>query len=67
MSDLLSAAAAKARLAYMLRNGNLLEIFGDKISGVPLESVLAMTQAQVWGGGALCDYPFLNSGRTRPG
>ena len=47
MSDLLSAAAAKARLAYMLRNGNQLEIFEDEISRVPLETVLAMTQAQV--------------------
>ena len=52
-SDLLSAAAAKSRLADMLENGNLLEIFGDEISGVPTETVLAMTQAQVWGGGAI--------------
>ena len=51
-SDLLSASAAKARLADMLQNGNLLEIFGDEISGVPTETVLAMTQAQVWGGSA---------------
>ena len=52
-SDLLSAAAAKSRLADMLKNGNLLEIFGDEISGVPTETVLAMTQAQIWGGGAV--------------
>ena len=52
-SDLLSAAAAKTRLADMLKNWNLLEIFGDEISGVPTETVLAMTQAQVWGGGAI--------------
>ena len=52
-SDLLSASAAKARLADMLKNGNLLEIFGDEISGIPTETVLAMTQAQVWGGGAI--------------
>ena len=52
-SDLLSAAAAKARLADMLDNGNLLEIFGDEISGVPTETVLAMTQAQIWGGGTI--------------
>ena len=52
-SDLLSAATAKARLADMLKNGNLLEIFGDEISGVPTETVLAMTQAQIWGSGVI--------------
>ena len=52
-SELLSAAAARARLADMLKNGNLRSIFGDEISGVPTETVLAMTQAQVWGGGAV--------------
>ena len=52
-SDLLSAAAAKSRLADMLKNGNLLEIFGNEISGVPTETVLAMARAQVWGGGAI--------------
>ena len=50
-SEILSAVTAKARLADMLENGNLLEIFGDEISGVPTQTVLAMTQAQVWGGG----------------
>ena len=52
-SELLSAAEAKARLADMLKNGNLPEIFGDEISGIPTETVLAMTQAQVWGNGAM--------------
>ena len=52
-SELLSSAAAKARLADMLKNGNLLNIFGDEISGIPTETVLAMTQAQIWGGGAM--------------
>ena len=52
-SELLSAAAAKSRLADMLKNENLLEIFGDEISGIPTETVLAMTQAQIWGGGAM--------------
>ncbi len=51
-SDLLSAAAAKSQLAEMLSGGNLQTIFGDEIAGVPIETVLAMTQAQVWGGGA---------------
>ena len=52
-SELLSAAAAKAQLADMLKNGNLLQIFGDEIAGVPTETVLAMTQAQIWGSGAI--------------
>ena len=52
-SDLFSAATAKARLADMLDNGNLLEIFGGEISGVPTETVLAMTRAQIWGGAFL--------------
>ena len=52
-AGLLSASAAKARLADMLDNGNLPEIFGDEISGIPTETVLAMTRAQVWGGGAV--------------
>ena len=52
-SDLLSAAAAKARLADLLDNGNLLKIFGDEISGVPTGTVLAMTRAQIWGGGTI--------------
>ena len=47
-SELLSAATAKARLADMLKNGNLLEIFGDEVAGVPTESFLAMVQTQVW-------------------
>ena len=52
-SELLSAVSAKARLADMLENGNLLQIFGDEIAGVPTETVLAMTQAQIWGGGVV--------------
>ena len=52
-SELLSAVSAKARLADLLKNGNLLQILGDEIAGIPTETVLAMTQAQVWGGGAM--------------
>ncbi len=52
-SDLLSASAAKSQLAAMLTGGNLQAIFGDEIAGVPTETVLAITQAQVWGGGAI--------------
>ena len=52
-SELLSSAAAKAQLADMLKNGNLLEIFGDEVAGVPTESFLALVQSQVWGGGAM--------------
>ncbi len=52
-SALLSAAAAKSRLAAMMNGGNLQEIFGGEIAGIPTETVLAITQAQVWGGGAI--------------
>ena len=52
-SNLLSATAAKSRLAAMLTGGNLREIFGSEIAGIPTETVLAITQAQVWGGGAI--------------
>ena len=52
-SELLSAAAAKAQLADMLKNGNLLEVFGDEVAGVPTGSFLALVQSQVWGGGAM--------------
>ena len=52
-SELLSAASAKAQLADMLKNGNLLQIFGDEIAGIPTETVLAKTQAQIWGSGTI--------------
>ena len=53
LSDLLVASAAKSQLAAMLNNGNLREIFGSEIAGIPTETVLAITQAHVWGGGAI--------------
>ena len=52
-SQLASSAAAKSQLAAMLNNGNLLNIFGNEIAGIPTETVLAITQAQVWGGRAI--------------
>ena len=52
-ADLLSASAAKSQLASMMRVGNLPAIFGDEIAGIPTETVLAITQAQVWGGAAI--------------
>ncbi len=52
-SKLLSAASAKAWLAEMMSGGKLQAIFGDEISGIPTETVLAITRAQVWGGGAI--------------
>jgi len=52
-SDLLAFDAAKSRLATMMNGGNLQAIFGDEIAGVPTEIVLAITQTQVWGGGAI--------------
>ena len=52
-SQLAASAAAKSQLAAMLNNGNLREIFGSEIAGIPTETVLAITQAHVWGGGAI--------------
>ena len=51
-SQLAASAAAKSRLAAMLNSGNLREIFGSEVAGMPTESLLALTRAQVWGGGA---------------
>lgn len=51
--QLAASAAAKSQLAAMLTGGNLREIFGSEIAGIPTETVLAITQAQVWGGGAM--------------
>ena len=52
-SQLAASAAAKSQLAAMLTGRNLREIFGSEIAGIPTETVLAITQAQVWGGGAI--------------
>ena len=52
-SQLAASAAAKSQLAAMLTGGNLREIFGSEIAGIPTETVLAITQSQVWGGGAI--------------
>ena len=52
-SELAASAAAKSQLAAMLTGGNLREIFGSEIAGIPTETVLAITQAQVWGGGMM--------------
>lgn len=49
VSQLATSVAAKSQLAAMLNNGNLLNIFGSEIAGIPTETVLAITQAQVWG------------------
>ena len=51
-SDLLAASAAKSQLASMMNSVNLQAIFGDEIAGIPTETVPAITQTQVWGGGA---------------
>ena len=51
--QLAASAAAKSQLAAMLTGGNLREIFGSEIAGIPTETVLAITQSQVWGGGAM--------------
>ena len=52
-AELAASAAAKSQLAAMLTGGNLREIFGSEIAGIPTETVLAITQSQVWGGGAI--------------
>ncbi len=52
-SELAASAAAKSQLAAMLTGGNLREIFGSEIAGIPTETVLAITQSQVWGGGTI--------------
>jgi len=52
-SELATSAVAKSQLAAMLNNGNLREIFGSEIAGIPTETVLAITQAQVWGDAAI--------------
>ena len=51
--QLAASAAAKSQLAAMLTGGSLREIFGSEIAGIPTETVLAITQSQVWGGGAI--------------
>ena len=50
-SDLLLAGAAKSQLAGMMNGGNLKAVFGDEIAGIPTETILAVTRAQVWGSG----------------
>ena len=52
-SQLAASMAAKSQLAAMMNSGNLQAIFGDEIAGIPTETVLAITQAQVWGGEAI--------------
>jgi len=52
-NQLAASAAARSQLAAMLTGGNLREIFGSEIAGIPTETVLAITQSQVWGGGAI--------------
>ena len=51
--QLAASAAAKSQLAAMLTGGNLREIFGSEIAGIPTETVLAITQSQIWGGGTI--------------
>ena len=48
-SALLSASAARAQLASMMKDGDLPGIFGSEIAGIPTETILDITRAQVWG------------------
>ena len=52
-SELAASTAAKSQLAAMLNGGNLLDIFGSEIAGIPTETVLEITRMQIWGGGAV--------------
>lgn len=52
-SGLAAADAAGSRLAAMMDGGDLVKVLGSEIAGVPAETVLSITQAQVWGGAAL--------------
>lgn len=52
-SELAASAAARSRLAAMMSGGTLREIFGSEIAGIPTETVLAVTQTQVWGRGSM--------------
>ena len=52
-AQLAASTAAKSQLAAMLTGGNLREIFGSEIAGIPTETVLAITQSQVWGSGMM--------------
>lgn len=52
-SGLAAADAARSRLAAMMDGGDLVKVLGSEIAGVPAETVLSITQAQVWGGAAL--------------
>lgn len=46
VAQLRQANAAKANLADMIRHGNLLEIFGSEISGVPTEEILGLAMSE---------------------
>lgn len=44
-----AAQAAKAHLAGMLNDGQLRQVLGDTIAGMPTEEVFALTRQDVWG------------------
>ena len=48
-----SVQAAKSQLASVMSGGKLQVIFGGEIAGISTETVLAITQAQVWDSGAI--------------
>lgn len=47
-SHLAASAAARVRLADLMR-GDLKAVLGNEIAGIPTETVLSITQVQVWG------------------
>lgn len=50
VSELAASAAARSHLAAMMSGGHLRAVFGGEIAGIPTETVLEITRAQVWGG-----------------
>lgn len=53
VSQFMSASAAKSQLASMIRNGNLLEIFGPTIGGLPTQKILDLAMGEIGAGAIL--------------
>ena len=59
-SQMASSAAAKSQLAAMLTGGNLREIFGSEIAGIPTETVLQSHRPRFGAAEQFSDYPSHN-------
>lgn len=49
IADQNAASTARSELFRMMNNSSLMEILGKEIAGMPTETVLAITRAQIWG------------------